>query len=64
MHSIKIIIYATYSGDEPYTLWEDSLDTKTKAIVKNRLDRIKLGNFGDVKVISDGNGIWELRINY
>lgn len=48
----------------PYLEWEDSLDNFTKAIVTNRLERIKVGNFGDAKMIKDGDGIWELRIDY
>ncbi len=62
MNPIKIIIYSTYSGNEPYCKWEDTLDKRVRAIVKNRLDRISLGNFGDAKII--GDGVWELRINY
>lgn len=64
MNLIKIIIYATKSGTEPYSSWEDKLDTKTQSIVKNRLDRLRLGNFGDAKIIKGGDGVWELRINY
>lgn len=64
MNLIKIIIYSTKTGSEPYSRWEDKLDTKTKSIVKNRLDRIRLGNFGDAKVIKGGGGVWELRISY
>jgi putative addiction module killer protein len=64
MNPIKIIIYSTCTGNEPYSTWEDKLDTKAKAVIKNRLDRIRLGNFGDAKIISGGGGIWELRIDY
>jgi putative addiction module killer protein len=64
MNLLKIIIYATKNGNEPYSLWEHTLDTKTKAIVINRLDRLRLGNFGDAKRIKNGNGIWELRIDF
>ncbi len=35
-----------------------------QAIVMNRLDRIRLCNFGDAKRIQGGNGIWELRIDH
>lgn len=64
MDLVKIIIYSTSTGKEPYSTWEDKLDTKTQAIVKNRLDRIMMGNFGDAKKVKDCDGIWELRINY
>ncbi len=64
MGALKIIIYATKIGNEPYSIWENTLDTKTKAVVINRLDRIKLGNFGDAKRIKNGNGVWELRVDF
>jgi putative addiction module killer protein len=64
MSFIKIIIYSTDSGKEPYSEWEDDLDLMTQAIIKNRLDRIRIGNFGDAKILKGMGGIWELRINY
>ena len=64
MSLIQISVYRTNTGKVPYFEWEDELDNFTKAIVTNRLERIKLGNFGDAKVIKDGGGIWELRIDY
>lgn len=60
----KIIIYANKKGKEPYSDWEESLDKVTQAIIKNRLERIRLSNFGDAKIIKNGLEIWELRINY
>lgn len=63
MSLIKILIYSTSAHKEPYSDWEDSLDKTTQAVVKNRLDRVRLGNFGDSKMIKDGGGIWELRID-
>lgn len=64
MSLIKIILYKTSAGKEPYSDWEDSLDKTTIAIVKNRLDRVRLGIFGDAKLIKPAIGIWELRIDY
>ncbi|TET35293.1 type II toxin-antitoxin system RelE/ParE family toxin [Candidatus Dependentiae bacterium] len=64
MSFIKIFIYRTKNGRVPFSKWKDSLDEKTRAIVRTRLDRVRLGNFGDSKRIKDGNGIWELRISY
>jgi putative addiction module killer protein len=64
MKLIKIIIYATPTGREPFSDWEDGLDKKMRAIVKNRLDRVTLGNFGDAKMIKGGGGIWELVIDH
>ena len=61
---IEIVIYATDTDKEPFSNWQDKLDKKIKAIVMKRLDRIRLGNFGDSKRIQSGSGIWELRIDH
>ncbi len=64
MNLIKILLYSTPSNKEPYSDWENRLDKMARAIIKNRLDRIRLGNFGDAKCIKNGEGLWELRIRY
>lgn len=64
MSLIKILVYTTSSGKAPFFVWLDNLDVKTRAIIKTRLDRISLGNFGDSKPIKNGGGIRELRISY
>ncbi len=64
MKLLKIIIYSTDTGKEPFSAWLESLERKTRAIVRNRLDRMILGNWGDAKVIKGGGSIWELRIDH
>jgi putative addiction module killer protein len=64
MSLIKIFVYTSSSGKAPFSVWLDDLDTKTRAIIRTRLDRIRLGNFGDTKSIKNGEGVKELRINY
>ena len=64
MSFINILIYRTKNGSAPFLKWQNTLDEKVRAIVRTRIDRIRLGNFGDSKRIKDGNGIWELRISY
>lgn len=60
-HEIKI--YATEEGKEPFRIWLDSLkDVDTQALIFQRLQRIKLGNFGDCKPV--GEGLWEFRIHH
>lgn len=60
---IEIEIYETSSGKRPFEAWfEDIREILTRAKVLTRLDRLKLGNFGDCKAI--GDGICELRIHY
>ena len=61
---IKISIYTTSAGKAPFKAWLNDLDVKTRAIIKTRLDRIGLGNFGDSKPIKNGGGVKELRISY
>ena len=64
MSIIKIGIYTAKNGIEPFSVWLNKLDLKTRAIIRTRLNRIQLGNFGDIKRIKNGEGILELRINY
>ena len=64
MDILKIIIYTTCTGKRPFSDWRDKLDVKARAIVRTRIDRVRVGNFGDCKPIKNGDGIWELRIDY
>ena len=60
---IKIEIYRTISGKCPFDVWfEKIIEIHTRAKILTRIDRLKLGNFGDSKTI--GNGLSELRIHY
>ncbi len=60
MKLIKIVIYTTKTGKEPYSDWQNRLDTKIQAIVISRLDRISFGNFGKIKTIKGAKDIWEI----
>jgi|SRR3990167_1145260 len=60
----EIQIYKTNSGKSPFITWRDKLDTKIRGIVRAKIERVRLGNFGDVKSIKNGNGIYELRIDF
>ena len=64
MELIKIVIYSTKTGKEPYSDWQDRLDKTTRAIVRNRLERIRLGNFGKAKVIKGSKDIWEIVLDF
>ena len=64
MSLIKITIYSTSNGRYPFSEWLEDLDTVDQAIVTQRLARVRLGNFGDVKSIVNSGGIFELRISY
>jgi len=63
MNYVTIETYTTSTGNKPFNKWRDKLDVNVKAIIRTRLDRVKLRNFGDCSAIKDGDGIWELRID-
>ena len=57
----EIEIYQTENGREPLNDWLDAIkDTKTRARIISRLDRIEQGNYGDFKTV--GEGVLELRL--
>ncbi|MCF7799896.1 type II toxin-antitoxin system RelE/ParE family toxin [Candidatus Babeliales bacterium] len=61
---IKIFYYTTRSGKSPFYDWQENLDKNSRAVIRTRLDRVKIGNLGDFKQIKNGCGIYELRISY
>lgn len=59
----QIRIYQTDSGKLPYKIWLNSLhDVKVKSVIRVRLDRLMVGNFGKCKVV--GDGVFELKIDF
>ena len=59
---IEILLYRQ-GGWCPFSEWISSLkDARAVGIVRARLNRIRLGNFGDCKAI--GEGVEELRIDF
>ncbi len=55
--------YVTSDGREPYEEWVNSFrNRKTRAIIRERVNRLHLGNFGDYKRLTAD--LYELRINY
>lgn len=53
----------TNEGKIPFDDWYFSIkDVKAKQIIASRITRLKTGNFGDCKSVS--NGVFELRIHY
>ena len=62
-HLVTIEIYVTAQGRKPFTEWLHRIeDVKSRAIVRARLNRIRLGNFGDCHSV--GDGVYEFRIDY
>ena len=59
----ELAFYLTDNGWSPFKEWFDSLkDVKGRAKIRVRLDRVRLGNFGDYQGV--GEGVQELRIDY
>ena len=59
----QILMYQTTGGIVPFEQWVSSLkDKNLRHRVTSRLDRLVLGNFGDVKQIAVG--VLELRLHF
>ncbi len=59
----NITIYVAPNGKAPYEEWFESLkDKRAQALVLSRIDRVRLGNFGNCRSI--GNGVYELKIYF
>jgi putative addiction module killer protein len=58
---IEIREYLDDDGGSPFAQWLDGLrDRKVRARVLVRINRLRLGNFGDCKPV--GEGVFELRL--
>lgn len=66
IESIKMIAvqeYVTENGFCPFSRWLENLsDITARAKIRVRINRVRLGNFGDCKGV--GDGIQELRIDF
>ena len=59
----KLETYISPNGSIPFETWVKQLrDNKAQAKIQLRLDRVRLGNFGDCQSV--GEGVYELRIHY
>jgi len=55
----ELEIYRQETGAEPFMDWIDSLSPTVSNRILARLNRVRLGNFGDSKAI--GKGLYELK---
>jgi putative addiction module killer protein len=63
MNKIAIEYYVTDTGKVPFEEWLEELDKPIRAIIRSRLARIMLGNFGDCHSIQGAPGISEIRFD-
>jgi putative addiction module killer protein len=59
----RVEIYEKDGGKAPFVEWLESLaDARARALIKVRLDRVRLGNLGDCKALR--GGLFEFRVDY
>ena len=59
----EIVVYETQSGKLPFWEWLSSLkDRKGRSVIQARIERVRLGNFGNCRSV--GDGIQELKISF
>jgi putative addiction module killer protein len=57
-----LLIYQDAAGDEPFTKWLGGIrDPRTRIRIERRVERMRLGNFGDRKGV--GEGVQEMRLD-
>ena len=59
----EVRVYARSDGSEPFTQWLRGLrDGATRNRIRQRIARLRLGNFGDARSV--GGGVQELPIHF
>jgi putative addiction module killer protein len=59
----EVHVYTCSDGSEPFTQWLRGLrDGTTRNRIRQRIARVRLGNFGDTRSV--GDGVYELRIHF
>ena len=61
-HPYTIEYYLTATHKKPFKELMDGLDSVTRASIRVRLDRARLGNLGKNRHV--GEGVYELKIDY
>lgn len=58
-----LVEYLTADGRSPFAEWLERLgDVRARAIIRERLNRVRLGNLGDSRAV--GEGVMELRVDF
>jgi len=59
----EVLVYSTHDGRCPLDEWLRALkDRRTRAKIRARIARLRMGNFGDCKPV--GEGVHELRVHH
>jgi len=61
--NIEVGFLEISNGKCPYLEWEKKLDKSIRGAVRVRINRLRLGNFGDCKTIKGVTGLYEVRIH-
>jgi putative addiction module killer protein len=61
LKTYEVCLYSTEEGDTPFMEWLRGLkDVRGRAAIRERMDRLEKGNFGECRHI-DG-AVWELKL--
>lgn len=61
--SIEVGFLEIAKGKCPFLDWEKKLDKSIRGAVRVRINRLRLGNFGDCKTIKGSTSLYEVRIH-
>lgn len=62
-HPRKLQVYQTQNGREPFSEWLVSIrDQRTRTRIRDRFERLEIGNFGDCQSV--GGGVFEMRLHF
>ena len=62
-HPRKLQVYQTQNDREPFTEWLKSIrDRRTRTRIRERLERLEIGNVGDCQSV--GAGVFELCLHF
>jgi putative addiction module killer protein len=59
---IEVLLYQEKDGSAPFAEWFDALDEQAAAKVTIAVERLRHGNFSNIKGV--GEGVQEFRINW
>lgn len=58
---VVIRAYETDSGKAPFQKWYNKLDRDVRNIIRIRLARIRIGNFGECECLVGSDNLWEIK---